>query len=58
MRLSIKDKVSNENVEKVVRPPNNPAVRKDFRFGVEFKLGRVRKIPIIKDPIIFTVKVA
>lgn len=34
-RCSIKDSVSKLKVEKVVRPPNKPAVKKDFKFGFD-----------------------
>ena len=34
-RCSIQHSVSKLKVEQVVRPPNKPAVKKDFKFGFD-----------------------
>ena len=49
---------SMHKVEKVVRPPKSPAVKKDLRLGFACKLGRVSKIPMTNEPITFTHNVA
>lgn len=42
----------------MVSPPKRPAVKNDLRFGFDVIKGRVRNIPIKKEPITFTKRVA
>jgi len=55
----IRLKVSNENVEKVVKPPQNPTPRKSFsvKLKLPFSSNPKIKTPIIILPIIFTASV-
>ena len=47
---------SSVNAEKVVNPPQNPVISNSFQFSAE-ALKRPQKIPINKQPAIFTIHV-
>lgn len=50
--------LSKLKVEKVVRPPIRPAVKKALSCGCERICGEVKKIPISREPRILTLRVA
>lgn len=58
--LNAKLKVSKEKVEKVVKPPQNPTIKREFSFGdiIPFLFNHPDNNPKIKHPKIFIVKVA
>ena len=44
-------------VEKVVKPPKKPIIKKDFKNSLFESFNKKKNIPIKKDPVTFTISV-